>query len=128
LILNGGLPGYTHREIALIALMARYHRKGKPTVDEFASLLQPGDDQRLLQLCALLRLAAQLDRSRDGVVRDLRPRVVGGHALMEINFRGDEQVALWALERHTDIFEQAFGLKLQVIPIPVETTADDALA
>ncbi|MFO7321242.1 MAG: Ppx/GppA phosphatase family protein [Chloroflexota bacterium] len=128
LILNGGLPGYTHREIALIALMARYHRKGKPTVDEFASLLKPGDDRRLLQLCALLRLAEQLDRSRDGVVRDLSLRVVGGHALMEINFRGDEQVALWALERHTDIFEQAFGLKLQVIPIPVETTADDALA
>ena len=39
LILNGSLPGYTHREIALIALLARYHRKGKPTPDEFVSAL-----------------------------------------------------------------------------------------
>jgi exopolyphosphatase/guanosine-5'-triphosphate,3'-diphosphate pyrophosphatase len=120
LILNGSLPGYTHREIALIALMARYHRKGKPTPDEFAALLEDGDERRLVQLCALLRLAEQLDRSRNGVVNNIALRVEDYHALMEIGFRGDEQVALWALEHHRDIFEQAFGLKLEVIPIPVE--------
>ncbi len=120
LILNGGLPGYTHREVALIALMARYHRKGKPTPDEFAGLLLPEDNKRLTQLCALLRLAEQMDRSRDGAVKDVSLDVQGGRAIMDVVFRGDDQVALWALERHTDIFEQAFGLKLQVIPMPEE--------
>lgn len=128
LILNGGLPGYTHREVALIALMARYHRKGKPTVDEFAPLLEPGDDKRLVQLCALLRLAEQLDRSRNGVVNDINLRVEDYHALMEISFRGDEQVALWALEHHRDVFEQAFGLKLEVIPIPEDADLGGAFA
>jgi exopolyphosphatase / guanosine-5'-triphosphate,3'-diphosphate pyrophosphatase len=120
LILNAGLPGYTHREIALIALMVRYHRKGHPTPDEFAPLLDKDDPTRLMQLSALLRLAEQLDRSRDGVVKDVKIDVANERARMELIFRGDEQVALWALERHTDIFEQAFGLRLQVIPIPVD--------
>ena len=121
LILNAGLPGYTHREIALIALMARYHRKGRPMLDEFARLMRPDDDRRLTQLCALLRLAEQMDRSRDGVVKDVTLKFEDERVLMEVCFRGDEQVAVWALERHVDIFEQAFGLKLQVIPIPDES-------
>jgi exopolyphosphatase / guanosine-5'-triphosphate,3'-diphosphate pyrophosphatase len=118
LILNSGLPGYTHREVALIALLTRYHRKGKPTLDEFADLMEPGDDKRLLQLCAPLRLAEQLDRSRDAVVKDVVLKIQDNRAYMEVIFRGDEQVALWALEQHRDIFEQAYGLQLSVIPIP----------
>jgi exopolyphosphatase/guanosine-5'-triphosphate,3'-diphosphate pyrophosphatase len=120
LILNAGLPGYTHRETALIALMARYHRKGRPGLDEFAKLMGPDDDKRLAQLCALLRLAEQMDRSRDGVVKDVELKLDGDRVLMSVIFRGDEQVAVWALERHVEVFEQAFGLKLQVIPIPDE--------
>src|SRR5207302_6520069 len=34
LILNGGLPGFTPREVELIALVARYHRKGTPDIGE----------------------------------------------------------------------------------------------
>jgi exopolyphosphatase/guanosine-5'-triphosphate,3'-diphosphate pyrophosphatase len=120
LILNGGLPGYTHREIALIALLARYHRKGNPTPDEFAPLLEPGDDKRLLQLCALLRLAEQLDRSRDGVVRDVVLTTGGDWAQLELLARGDGGVAQWSIDRHRDIFEQAFGLKLEVALVPGE--------
>ncbi|MFN8564159.1 MAG: Ppx/GppA phosphatase family protein [Anaerolineae bacterium] len=82
LILNAGLPGYTHREIALISLMVRYHRKGTPRVDELGSLLLPGDDARLLQLTSLLRLAEQIDRSRDGVVRDVTLTVSKGVAML----------------------------------------------
>jgi exopolyphosphatase/guanosine-5'-triphosphate,3'-diphosphate pyrophosphatase len=120
LILNAGLPGYTHRELALIALLVRYHRKGRPTVDELGSLLEEDDDQRLVQMCALLRLAEQLDRPRDGSVRDVRLTVQGDNALLEVLVSGDEQVALWAVEHHREIFEQAFGLNLEVVPVPDE--------
>ncbi len=118
LILNAGLPGYSHREIALIALLARYHRKGNPTPDELAGVLEPGDDKRLVQLCALLRLAEQLDRSRDGVVRDVVLHTGDGWAQMEALVRGDGQVALWAVENHRDIFRQAFGMELEVAMSP----------
>jgi exopolyphosphatase/guanosine-5'-triphosphate,3'-diphosphate pyrophosphatase len=120
LILNAGLPGYSHREIALIALIVRYHRKGNPTPDELAGVLEPGDDKRLVQLCALLRLAEQLDRSRDGVVRDVVLHTGEGWAQMEALVRGDGQVALWAVENHRDIFRQAFGMELEVTMSPSE--------
>jgi exopolyphosphatase/guanosine-5'-triphosphate,3'-diphosphate pyrophosphatase len=120
LILNDGLPGFTHREIALIALLTRYHRKGEPVPGEYESLMQPGDGKRLLQLCALLRLAEQIDRSRDGVVRDVRLTVDAGNgwAQLELLARGDGQVALWSVLRHRDVFEQAFGLQLEVTLTP----------
>ena len=42
LILGGGLPGFTPREVALIALMARYHRKGTPQLGALAPLCRDG--------------------------------------------------------------------------------------
>ena len=39
LIINAGLPGFTPREIALIALLTRYHRKGTPDPGHFQALL-----------------------------------------------------------------------------------------
>jgi exopolyphosphatase/guanosine-5'-triphosphate,3'-diphosphate pyrophosphatase len=119
LILNSGLPGYTHREIAMVALLARYHRKGRPTLDELAMITEPKDDVRLEQMTALLRLAEQIDRSRDGVVRDVRLTLIGSHCLMELLTHGDEQVPLWAVERHRELFESAFHLTLEFVPVPL---------
>jgi exopolyphosphatase/guanosine-5'-triphosphate,3'-diphosphate pyrophosphatase len=98
----------------LIALLVRYHRKGEPRTDEFQAVLEPDDNHRLLELCALLRLAEQLDRSRDGVVEDVQLTVGKDYAQLELLTRGDGQVALWSVERHTDIFQAAFGLALEV--------------
>lgn len=118
LILNAGLPGYSHREVALIALLTRYHRKGNPTPGDLAPLLHKDDDKRLIQLCALLRLAEQIDRSRDGVAREVKLTTGSDWAQLELRVRGDGQVALWSVERHRDIFQQAFGLQLEVTLTP----------
>ncbi|MBK9745981.1 MAG: hypothetical protein IPO91_04305 [Chloroflexi bacterium] len=74
----------------------------------------------MLQLCAFLRLAEQLDRARDGLVRDVRLHLNGGMAQMELITRGDETVALWSAARHVDIFEQAFGIPLELVAVPEE--------
>jgi hypothetical protein len=66
----------------------------------------------------LLRLAEQLDRSRDGVVRDVVILTGDDWAQMEVSVRGDGQVALWAVERNRDIFREAFGLTLEVVAVP----------
>ncbi len=115
LIINAGLPGYTHRETAIIALLTRYHRKGKVTVDEFAPLLEKGDHKRVQQLSALLRLAEQLDRPRDGSVRDVRIRAHNRRATIQLVVGGDARVAVWAVDNHRDVFEQAFGIKLDIV-------------
>ena len=80
LILNAGLPGFSPRETALIGQMARYHRKGSPTLGQFSALGRKGDDELLTRCAAVLRLAEQLERSRDQAVdrveveRDQRAR------------------------------------------------------
>ncbi len=115
LILNSGLPGYSHRELALIALVTRFHRKGMPNAGELEDILEKDDDKRLLKMTACLRLAEQLDRSRDGSVRDVRLKLTNDRAQIEVISTVDVSVAIWSAERHTDIFRAAFGRKLEFL-------------
>ncbi len=45
LILNGGLPGFTPVETAIIAQAARYHRKGMPAPGPMSALFGEGDSR-----------------------------------------------------------------------------------
>jgi exopolyphosphatase / guanosine-5'-triphosphate,3'-diphosphate pyrophosphatase len=113
LILNSGLPGYSHRELALIALAVRYHRKGNPIPDDLEDVFEKDDMRRLMKISALLRLAEQLDRSRDGSVRDVRLTLGDEWAQIEVVSPEDVTVAIWSAQRHTDIFQAAFGKTLE---------------
>jgi exopolyphosphatase / guanosine-5'-triphosphate,3'-diphosphate pyrophosphatase len=119
LILGSGLPGFTPREVALIALMARYHRKGTPQLGALAPLCREGDEQLVLRGAALLRIAEQLERNRDQVVRAARLTRPGGGAgdvvELELDAVGDDTVARWGAERQGELFERAFGAPLRVV-------------
>ena len=72
IIRNADLMGFTDDEINVIALAARYHRKGMPksSHDEFGKLTR--DRQHDVELIAgILRIAAGLDRSHDQCVREV---------------------------------------------------------
>ncbi len=47
LIINSALQGFNHREIALLALLVRYHRKGDVTVEQYRDVLHPSDNTRI---------------------------------------------------------------------------------
>ena len=66
-----GLPGYTSRETALIALLCRYHRKGKPELTDYKKLLDKKDLPLLMRLAAILRLAECLERGRNANITDV---------------------------------------------------------
>ena len=114
LILNARLFGFTPRETALIGQMARYHRKGNPSLGEFAVLAQPGDDGMLSRCSAVLRLAEQLERSRDQSVRRAYVEVVDGRVELRLDAVGDVTIARWAAARQRDLFERAFARELTV--------------
>jgi exopolyphosphatase/guanosine-5'-triphosphate,3'-diphosphate pyrophosphatase len=114
LILNAGLPGWSPREVALIAQLARYHRKGSPGFGELAPLMQDGDADRLARGAALLRVAEQLERSRDQLVREARLTAADGAVHLALVSDGDTTVSRWAAERHADLFESAFGRRLEI--------------
>jgi exopolyphosphatase/guanosine-5'-triphosphate,3'-diphosphate pyrophosphatase len=118
IILNAGLPGYSHRETALVALLCQYHRKGRPTLDQFHAPREPGDLECVERLSALLRLAEYLDRSRTGNVARLRVAAGGRKVrLRAVARRGaDPRVEIWEAQRNADLFETAFACKLEIEP------------
>jgi len=116
LILNAGLPGFDPRETALVALMARYHRKGTPRGGFLRPWLRKGDEAMLTRCAALPRVAEQLERSRDQIVREARVAQADGEVRLELVADGDVSVARWAAERQGDVFERAFGRPLTIAP------------
>jgi exopolyphosphatase / guanosine-5'-triphosphate,3'-diphosphate pyrophosphatase len=118
LILNGGLPGYSPREVAIIAQATRYHRKGMPEPGPLAALFEPGDAARLDRCAVLLRLAEDLERSRDQLVRATRFTPAGSNGSGEIELRliadGEPTVPRWAASRERELFERAFHRELLV--------------
>ena len=114
LILNAGLPGFSPRETALIGQMARYHRKGSPTLGQFSALGRKGDDELLTRCSAVLRLAEQLERSRDQAVDRVDVRIENGRVELRLEAHEDVAVARWAAQKEQDVFKKAFGRDLEV--------------
>ena len=114
LILNAGLPGFTPREVALIAQAARYHRKGMPDFGELEPLALDGDSARLDRMSILLRLAEDLERSRDQSVREAHVRSDDGTVCLELEADGAASVERWAAQREVDLFDRAFQKQLKV--------------
>jgi exopolyphosphatase / guanosine-5'-triphosphate,3'-diphosphate pyrophosphatase len=114
LVLNAGLPGYSQREVALIGQAVRYHRKGMPSLGPFHSIAEKGDEERLERMSALLRLAEDLERSRDQLVRDAHVALDDGAVRLDLVSDSEAPVARWAAGREGDLFERAFGHELEV--------------
>ena len=115
LIHYNGLAGFSPREIALIGLLARYHRKGSPDISTYEALLDAEDLSILTRLAAILRLAENLERGRNGIVDDVI--VNWGEDYLRLTLIADEYpaVELWETERNAlPLVEQAFGRRALV--------------
>jgi exopolyphosphatase/guanosine-5'-triphosphate,3'-diphosphate pyrophosphatase len=114
LILNAGLPGFSPRETALIGQMARYHRKGTPTLGQFSALGRKGDEGLLNRCAAVLRLAEQLERSRDQAVDRVDVQIENGRVELRLEAHEDVSIARWAAQKEQEVFRNAFGRDLKV--------------
>jgi exopolyphosphatase/guanosine-5'-triphosphate,3'-diphosphate pyrophosphatase len=114
LILNAGLPGFTPVEVAIIAQAARYHRKGMPDPGPLRALFGEGDAERLDRCAVLLRLAEDLERSRDQLVRGTRISLSDGEVELQLIADGESVVPRWAANRERDLFARAFDRELAV--------------
>lgn len=115
LIASSGLPGFSPRERALIALIARYHRKGTPSLLHYAPLLRPEDETLVARMAALLRLAEYLERGRSGVVRDVL--VSWTYTTLTLTLIADEYpaVELWDTERNAaELVASVYGRRVQL--------------
>jgi exopolyphosphatase/guanosine-5'-triphosphate,3'-diphosphate pyrophosphatase len=115
LVKNGDLRGFEPEEIEVIALVARYHRRGRPKKhdDGYADLGKPL--RRAVQvLAAILRLCESLDRSRHGVVQALEFRAAGGKGHLTLDAVGDAELEAWAANRQLEPLEEALELTIRL--------------
>ena len=108
LIKNGDLRGFEPDEIEVIALVARYHRRGFPARTHPGVSDLPRKLQKTVQtLSAFLRLAEALDRSRHGVVKKVEVRERGDTVRVDVFGVGDIELEVWAATRQLPALERA---------------------
>lgn len=115
LVLNAGLPGHSHRELALVAGLVRGHRKRLPSSSGFAGILREADSERLLRLGACLRIAEALEQARDGAVRGLRARMDEAGVELTVECQAHPDVVVSAARAETLALERAFGPRFRLV-------------
>ncbi|MFB3853920.1 MAG: HD domain-containing protein [Vicinamibacterales bacterium] len=116
LIRNGGLRGFEPEEIEAIALIARYHRRGRPRKSHPAiARLAPGARRAVRVASALLRVAESLDRSHAQIVErvELRPR--RRRIELVLHSKGPAELERWAAERQVEPLARLIGRDVRVV-------------
>lgn len=118
LIRHAELFGFTPRERELIANVARYHRKALPKKKhEQFMRLSVEDRQTVSRLGGILRLADGLDRSRTSMVHLLEPVFSPSRLVLRLRGSGDLSVEIFGGSAKSDLFLEAFDLKLVFEPV-----------
>ena len=115
LIQHGRLRGFSPDEVAALASLGRFHRRGNPKLsfEPFASL-PAAKRERVLKLIALLRIADGLDRSHSAAVEGVEVNVGERGVDLLVLASGDIDLELWGLRRKRELFERVFGVPLHV--------------
>jgi len=117
IVRNSDLPGFDGPERDLVALVARYHRgKGpKPSHGRFAAL-DPADQDAVLTLAALIRIADGLDRSHLSGVQSLSCAATRDSVTIRLRVKrlvGDDISAAY---RKSGLFEKVFRRSVGIFP------------
>jgi exopolyphosphatase / guanosine-5'-triphosphate,3'-diphosphate pyrophosphatase len=115
IISHSEILGYTPEERRIIAAVARYLGKSRPTAgDGPMKILPPGERERVRKASLLLRLARALNLGRSGAVQAARVRVRNGEVavILVAKGRGGVDLELWAVEKERSYFREVFGREL----------------
>src|SRR2546430_2678081 len=115
---HGLLRGVAPEEVALLAALARWHRRGEPRATEELGPLGPGGEERLRKLTALLRIADGLDRSRSQAVDHIDVNVGPSLVMTRLSSDRDPELEEWGARRKRDLFEKVFNRELEVTAHP----------
>jgi exopolyphosphatase/guanosine-5'-triphosphate,3'-diphosphate pyrophosphatase len=127
LVKNGDLRGFEPDEIEVMALVTRYHRRGLPMKhDEGYGTLPKRLRRTVRTLSACLRLAEALDRSRTGVVRNLKVRERLGTLRIEVLAAGDAELEMWAARKQQHALEHVLGRPIRLVGLQVSETDEAA--
>jgi exopolyphosphatase/guanosine-5'-triphosphate,3'-diphosphate pyrophosphatase len=116
LILHSGLPGFTQRELAIIAAVGRYHTKALPKRSHAELIgMEPSDRALVRSLAAILRIADGLDRGRGARVLSVRAHDDGTTTRVNVEGVDDLHAELYGVEKKKDLYEETFGRRVVVV-------------
>jgi len=132
LIHNAELLGFDRGEIAVIAHVARAHRKQVPRESDPELRTLPASARRNVRgLAALLRVADALDRTHFGVVKEVVATLGTGGLRVEIDTDGeDAELELWAASRRVDLLSRLLDrpVELRLLVAPTAAVRRRAVA
>jgi exopolyphosphatase/guanosine-5'-triphosphate,3'-diphosphate pyrophosphatase len=117
IISNSEILGYTPQQRRVIAAIARYLGKSRPTVEDGPMKVIDSIDRAYVQKAiVLLRMARALNLSRSRAVDKVRVRVhaAGVKVTLVPRRRTGMDLELWALEKERDYFREVFGRELSI--------------
>jgi exopolyphosphatase / guanosine-5'-triphosphate,3'-diphosphate pyrophosphatase len=129
LVKHGDLRGFEPKEIDIIALLTRYHRRATPKPEHIGLEHIGKKERRSIQvLAAFLRLAETLDRSRHGVIRGVEVRERMGELRINVQALGDAELEVWAAHKQAKALEEALGRTVRIEKVPYRKASAPSVA
>lgn len=115
LLMATPMIGLTRDQVAVIANVARYHRKSLPKQAHDAyRALSPKERMVVSKLAALLRMADAMDNEHASKVHTIETDYKKPKFMLTLRGDGDLLLEKWALAKKADMFEEVYGVKLVV--------------
>jgi exopolyphosphatase/guanosine-5'-triphosphate,3'-diphosphate pyrophosphatase len=115
IISNSEILGYTPQQRRLIAAIARYLGKSRPTTEDGPmKVVDTGDRANVQKAILLLRLARALNLGRSRAVQKVRVGLHSADVKLTLvpRRRMGVDLELWAIEKDRDYFREVFGREL----------------
>src|SRR5581483_8563423 len=112
IISHSEILGYTPQQRKLIAAIARYLGKSRPSAgDAPIKALPPPEQKHIAKASLLLRLAAALNLGRGGALKSFRVKISNSQVKLALAPRKPQSVdlELWAVEKERAYFREVFG-------------------
>jgi exopolyphosphatase / guanosine-5'-triphosphate,3'-diphosphate pyrophosphatase len=115
LIMNSDLFGLGARDLQMVALVARYHRRAfpRPTHDSYVALDRESR-VAVLKMAAILRVADALDAGHNQQVRNVKAAVEPEGLIITVSDSMDLTLERHALQYKGQMFEQVFGMPIRL--------------
>ena len=127
LISNAEVFGLSGEELQVVALVARYHRRGGPKQIHPEYIALPRERRaEVSKMAALLRVADALDRGHAQHVQDFHVERHGEEAVLFIHGAADLALERLAMERKADLFENIYGLRVRLEEAPLSVPPSKA--
>lgn len=120
IISNSELLGYTPQQRRIIAAIARYLGKSRPSPEDVPmNVLSAVDQQNVIKASLLLRLARAMNLGRTLCVARATASVRNGSVSIKLTPRARASVdlELWAIEKNRSYFREVLGRELSVAAV-----------